>query len=257
MSVTPDTGATPVTLNKPELPPQFRVSARRQKRLPNWGLKAVMAITGVIGALFLAMHLFGNLKVYTGAEHFNKYAYWLRHVGEPLLPANAVVWVLRVVLAGCIVLHIVSAAILWVRGRKARGKFSAKRRGGLRSFEATLMPLTGICIALFVVFHIADLTLGVQPLASETFQEPTDTAAFAYQNLIASFSRPWSAAIYIVMMVLLSIHVSHGLYTVVSDLGALGKRLRAVLITIGGATAVFILLGNASIPIAVLIGVLS
>jgi succinate dehydrogenase / fumarate reductase cytochrome b subunit len=241
----------------PELPPAFQISARKPKKLPNWGLKVVMAFTGSGGALFLAVHLFGNLKVYTGAEHFNEYAYWLRHVGEPLLPTNGLVWILRVALAGCIVAHVVAATILWVRGRRARGRFTAKRNNGFRSISATLMPLTGMFILAFVVFHIADLTLGIKPLAPETFQEHTDTAAFAYQNLIASFSRPWSAAIYIGMMVLLAIHVSHGLYTVVSDFGAIGKRLRAILITIGGLIAVFILLGNASIPLAVLLGVLS
>lgn len=257
MSAPPDAAPTRAARVKPEPPPAFQVSGRHAKRLPNWGLKLTMALTGTIGALFLAIHLFGNLKVYSGAEKFNAYAYWLRHVGEPLLPANSVVWVLRIVLALCIVAHVSGATILWLRARKARGRFAAKRSHRVRSWSATLMPLTGVFILAFVLFHLADLTLGIKPLAPETFQEHTATAAFAYQNLIASFSRPAAAISYVGAMVLIAIHVSHGLYTVVSDLGAVGKRLRAVLIAIAGLTAVFILLGNASIPVAVLLGVLS
>jgi succinate dehydrogenase / fumarate reductase cytochrome b subunit len=119
-----------------------------------------------------------------------------------------------------------------------------------------MMPITGCALVLFIIFHIMDLTLGTRGVASPEFQDHTEGAMFAYQNLVADFSRIWAAAIYVIMMVLLSIHLTHGLFTVVSDLGATGKRLRAILITIGGLIALAILLGNASIPIAVQLGVL-
>jgi succinate dehydrogenase / fumarate reductase cytochrome b subunit len=240
----------------PELPPAFQVSKREQKTLPNWALKVAMAITGTFGALFLVLHLVGNLKVYTGAEHFNDYALWLRHVGEPLIPANGVIWILRCALALCLLVHVTCGVLIWTRGRAARGKFPAKRNNGFRSVGATLMPFTGCALLVFIVFHILDLTLGTQPIATADFQDHTETAAFAYQNLVADFSRPWAAAIYLVMMALLSVHLAHGLFTVVSDLGAVGKRLRAILIAIGGLLALAILLGNASIPLAVQLGVL-
>jgi succinate dehydrogenase / fumarate reductase cytochrome b subunit len=251
-----DAGTTTPQVVVPELPPAFQVSKRESKSLPNWALKVAMAITGTFGALFLALHLVGNLKVYTGAEHFNDYALWLRHMGEPLIPANGVIWILRIGLVVCLLVHVTCAALIWTRGRAARGKFPAKRNNGFRSLGATMMPFTGCALLAFIIFHIMDLTLGTQPIATSGFQEQTETAAFAYQNLVAGFTRPWAAAIYVTMMGLLSIHLAHGLFTVVSDLGAVGKRLRAIFIAIGGFIALAILLGNASIPLAVQLGVL-
>jgi succinate dehydrogenase / fumarate reductase cytochrome b subunit len=237
-----------------ELPPAMPVSALKQKSLPNWALKTAMAVTGTFGALFLGLHLFGNLKVYTGAEHFNTYAYSLRHFGEPYLPAESFIWVLRLALVACLAVHVCAAAILWSRSRQARGKFAAKRNAGVRSWGATLMPVTGVLIACFVVFHLLDLTLGVKPVAAGDFQHPDGDKYFAYQNLVASFQRPAAALIYIAMMLLIAIHVWHGISTVVTDLGTVGKRLRAVFAVVGGAFAVIILLGNASIPVSVLAG---
>ena len=164
---------------------------------------------------------------------------------------------MRVVLITCLVCHIAAGFTLWTRGRKARGPIRAKRHGGYRSFSAWLMPITGVLILTFLGFHLMDLTLGAQPVATEAFQANTSEQAFAYQNLIASFQRPWSAAIYIGMMVFIAIHLSHGVVTVASDLGAMGQRLRALFVVLAGLVAVAILLGNASIPIAVQLGVLS
>ena len=41
-------------------------------------LKVLMAITGLIMVGFLLMHMYGNLKVFLGADAFNHYAHWLK-----------------------------------------------------------------------------------------------------------------------------------------------------------------------------------
>ena len=61
---------------------------RRRRRTPVWAsqrvLKATMAITGTIMALFVVVHMVGNLKVLAGPQAFNGYAAWLRQVAYPL-----------------------------------------------------------------------------------------------------------------------------------------------------------------------------
>lgn len=240
----------------PELPPAQAISKPAKQALPNWALKITMAITGTIWATYLVIHLFGNLKIYTGAEHFNQYAAWLRHVFEPFFPYQGVLWILRVVLITALISHVVSAVILWTRGRRARGPFKAKRTSA-RSFSASMMPITGVLILAFVTFHVLDLTIGWQPLAPEGYLEHTTTTSSAYQNLVASFSRPWSALVYIGMMVLLAMHIAHGALTAAFDMGAMGRRVRAVITAVGALIAAAVLLGNASIPISVLAGWLS
>ena len=103
------------------------VPAGTRRRGPsNFVLKHVMAVTGVLFVAFVAVHLFGNLKVYAGADAFNHYATWLREVGYPLLPKQSVLWALRITLASSLLLHVSAAVTLWLRGQRGRG---AHRRG--------------------------------------------------------------------------------------------------------------------------------
>lgn len=117
------------------------------------------------------------------------------------------------------------------------------------------MLLGGVAILAFILFHISDLTLG-GPGAAETFRHP-DVQVHAYENLVASFSRPWAAACYAIAMVVIAIHVEHGWRTLLQDLGATGQRFRRAWVLVGGAVALAILVGNASIPLLVLTGVIA
>ncbi|VEI13811.1 succinate dehydrogenase cytochrome b subunit [Trueperella bialowiezensis] len=228
------------------------------KAPPSWALKVTMAITGSIWGIFVLIHLYGNLKVYQGAEKFDGYAFWLRHAFEPFFPEAGVLWIMRIVLVIALVLHVGAATILYFRGRRFRGPHRAKKyRNGLQAVSARLMPLTGVLILAFIIIHILDLTVGVQPIATDQFQGPTATESTAYSNLVASFSRPLVAAFYSLMMVFLAIHLAHGAKNIAVDLGAMGKRLRAGFVIVGAVAAIAILIGNASIPIAVQMGWIS
>lgn len=237
-------------------PPKPARQPKRRRLLPSWALKSAMAISGVIWAAFVAIHLFGNLKVFQGADAFNHYALWLREAFYPLLPKESVLWALRVVLALSLVVHVASAGIIWARARKARGPHRAKIRGA-QAWGAWLMPITGITILAFIVVHILDLTLGTPPTASASFAHPDGGVIHAYENLVASFQRPAMAWFYAAVMVLLAVHIAKGFVTMASDLGVMGRRLRATLVVVGGLLAVAILLGNAAIPLLVQAGVIS
>ena len=99
---------------------------RRRRRTPVWAsqrvLKATMAITGTVMALFVVVHMVGNLKVLAGPEAFNGYAAWLRQVAYPLLPHEGLLWAMRLALGvgGALMLslsYILSfSASLWAFG---------------------------------------------------------------------------------------------------------------------------------------------
>ena len=226
----------------------------------SWVLKVLMAVTGAIWAAFVLIHLYGNLKVFLGPDSFNGYAHWLKNAFYPLFPKEGVLWMLRIVLIIALAIHVYAATTLYLRGRKARGRFRAKakaRRTGFQSFSAGLMPVTGVLILAFIILHVLDLTVGAQPVAPEGFAMHTAGESFAYSNLVASFSRLPVAIGYVVMMVLIAIHIAHGTTTLAQDLGAMGKRLRKTMAVIGGLAAAAIVLGNAAIPIAVQVGWIS
>ena len=118
------------------------------------------------------------------------------------------------------------------------------------------MPVTGVVLLLFIVFHLLDLTTGTRPVASQQYR-PMSTTSFAYDNLVHSFDRPWVSAFYIFAMLLLGLHLSHGLWLAVNDLGATGRRVRQVAVALAGVVAIVVMVGNISLPIAVLTGVVA
>lgn len=220
--------------------------------IPTWAAKTVMAVTGLVFTAFVVVHMIGNLKVFTGAAHFDEYAAWLRTLLGPLVPAQGILWALRVVLALCLVAHLWCAILLVRRSRVAAGPHRRHPRPSLASFGARSMLLTGVVVLLFVVFHILDMTTGTTPVAPGSF-----VAGSPYANLVASFSRPWVAAFYGITMLLLAVHVAHGVRTSAGDLGVTGIRSRAGFAVVGGILAVAVLIGNAAIPVAVQAGWLS
>ncbi|HVJ91315.1 MAG TPA: succinate dehydrogenase cytochrome b subunit [Labilithrix sp.] len=217
--------------------------------ISSFWVKVVMSVTGLIFAVFVLVHMIGNLKVFAGPNHFDAYARWLRVILEPLFPHEGVLWLVRVVLIVSLVLHVAGALVLGVRARRARGHFP-RRSLPLRSFAARTMLATGVGLLGFVVFHVFDLTFGIQPVAPVPFE-----AGSPYANLVASFKRPAVASFYMLAMLFLALHLAHGLWTAVHDLGVTGPRLRRFALGTSGVLAIAITLGNIGIPLAVLLGI--
>ncbi|MDO4909538.1 MAG: succinate dehydrogenase cytochrome b subunit [Corynebacterium sp.] len=227
---------------------------RNKPKYPTWAIKLTMAVTGIIFAGFVLVHMIGNLKVFLpshdGVHHIDEYGEWLREVGQPLVPYGTVLWIFRIVLLVCLVLHIYGAVAIVGRAHQSRGKYRRSNLiGGLSSFTTRTMIVTGIVLLLFIIFHILDLTLGVAPAASTAFEH-----GHIYANLMASFSRWPVAIIYIIAMVVLFLHLTHGLWVAVSDLGITGHRTRAILLVVAYLVPAAILIGNISIPIAIACG---
>ena len=227
-------------------------------RLSNGRLRVIMAASGIVFIGYVAVHMIGNLKVYLGADSMNHYAAFLRDLLVPLLPHEWVLWAFRAILLVCLVGHIVAAWMLTARARAAGASRTSRghRVVWWRSFTSRTMPISGIVLLAFIVFHILDLTLGTTGAAG--FRDPVTvngtTRYFAYENLVASFQRPAVAWFYIVAMLFLGAHLLHGAWAVVNDLGVTSSRARRVAWTTGTALAAVVMVGNISIPVAVMIG---
>lgn len=232
---------------------------RRHHRFSFTVLKTTMAVTGTVMALFVAVHLLGNLKAFAGPQAYNSYAAWLREALHPLLPREGLLWAMRLVLGTCLLLHVLAGLELWRRGRDARGPH---RRQGMRrhSLAASSMLVTGALTGLFVLVHLLDLTIGAL-VASPGYVPPAHSGGTvqvsAYQNLVASLSRPGMALFYTAVMLALGTHLAQGLWNVVTDLGGTGLRLRTVFLVLAHAAATLVVLVNGALPLLVLTGVVS
>ncbi|MFB6872930.1 succinate dehydrogenase [Streptomyces sp. NPDC056323] len=213
------------------------------------GKKTVMAVSGLIMLLYLVVHMIGNLKIFFGSGEFNHYAHWLRTMGEPFLHYEWALWIVRVVLVAAVVLHAVSAYQLSRRDIRARPAKYVHRKPRA-SYATRTMRWGGIILALFIVWHILDLTTGT--VHSGGFQ-----SGHPYQNVIDTFSTWYGNTIYIVAMLALGLHVQHGFWSAAQTLGAGNATRDRVLKTIANALAAVLTLGFISVPVAVMTGVVS
>ncbi|MEV0844407.1 succinate dehydrogenase [Streptomyces sp. NPDC049954] len=210
------------------------------------GKKTVMAVSGLIMLLYLVVHMFGNLKIFFGPGTFDDYAHWLRTIGEPFMHYEWTLWVIRVVLVVAVVAHAVSAYQLSRRDQKARPtKYVHKR--GRASYATHTMRYGGIVLALFIVWHILDLTTGT--VHSGGFQQ-----GHPYANVVDTFSTWYGDVIYIVAMLALGLHVQHGFWSAAQTLGAGSRRRDLTLKTVANVLAVVITLGFIAVPVGVMTG---
>lgn len=231
---------------------------RERPSYPTWAVKLTMAITGLIFSLFVLGHMVGNLKIFMplhadGSAPIDDYGEFLRTLGEPLFPREGFLWILRIVLLACLVLHIWGAFALKKRSALSRGKFKRTNlMGGWQSTTTRWMLVTGVILLLFLIFHLLDLTVG-EVVAADEFVHGN-----IRDNLIATFApERWYVTLFYVLanLALLS-HLTHGVYLAVSDLGWLGERGHGLMIVLGYVLPFIVVLGNVIMPLAIMFGLL-
>jgi succinate dehydrogenase / fumarate reductase cytochrome b subunit len=204
------------------------------------GKKAVMAITGVILFGFLIAHMAGNLQFFAGPEKLNGYAESLRELG-PLL------WLLRIGLLVAVVLHITASIQLVRLQREARPVSYTRRSNAGSTYASRTMYWSGPIVLAFLVYHLMHLTFGIGGLPFEELRP--------YENTIAGFSNPFVTIAYVIAMVLLGMHLYHGLWSLFQSLGFSHPRYTPRLKLLAKAFTILLVLGFISVPLAILAGV--
>lgn len=235
--------------------PMVTVQARGVRgargRTTSLQLKIVMAVSGAVLVLFLVGHMLGNLKIFLGRPALDTYAAWLRELGEPALPYETLLWIIRVVMVVAVVAHIVSAAILARRAARARPIRYAARPKTAGSYATRTMRWGGVIIALFVVWHILDLTTGTL--------NPHGVSGAVYDNVVADFapSRWYITLFYVVAMIALGFHLRHGLWSGLQTLGRSSGPSQHRLKTLSTIVAVVLTVGFVVVPLSVTLGLVT
>jgi succinate dehydrogenase / fumarate reductase cytochrome b subunit len=207
------------------------------------GKKYAMALSGIVLMGYVLLHMLGNLKFYLGVESLGTYSEWLREIGEPALPRATMLWAARILLLVAVAVHIHAAWSLTRINRRARpDAYRSKRDYVAADFASRTMRWTGVIVALFVVFHLLDLTWGTV--------NPGFVAGAPYANMVASFQRWPIALVYIVANLALGVHLHHGAWSLFQSMGwrLPWRRQFAV------AFAAIVVVGNLTFPIAVVTG---
>ena len=208
-----------------------------------------LSALGLLG--FLVGHLAGNLLIFKGPEAINAYAAQLHDLG-------ALLWVPRLGLLALVGVHIVATMQLAVRNRAARPD-EYRAEATLRATRSSrMMVMSGVTIFVFIVYHLLHFTVG----NLHGFHDPegpyqlADGRLDVYKMMVTAFGVWFNSGFYLLALGLLGSHLSHGVSSLFQTLGLTTPRNRPLFTAAGWIFAVVICGGFASIPVAVLTGIL-
>ena len=210
------------------------------------GKKYVMAITGLLLFLFVVAHMAGNLQVYLGREQMNAYA-------ELLQSKQGLLWTARAGLFVIAVLHVISALQLAAENRAARPESYAEGKP-IATLASRTILVSGLIVFAFIIYHLLHFTLGV---TNPDFVDLHDAAGRhdVYAMVVEAFRNPYVSVFYVISMGLLCLHLSHGVSSLFQSLGIRRKTTVASFNRFAQVSAILIFIGNCSIPLSILAGV--
>lgn len=228
------------------------MSTQVREKQPLWrhifssqvGRKLLTGITGLGLTLFVLVHMAGNLSYFAGNEAYNAYAHKLLSLG-PIL------YIAELGLLAFLVFHIVMGVSIYM-GKRAARKQSYKRYktvGGAsrQSLSSRSMIITGVILGVFTVLHLISFKFGTYYEAVETIDgEPVRDLA---RLLNEKFQSPVYAFGYSGIMLLLGLHLRHGVWSAFQSLGATNPRLTPLIYLVGALLGALIAIGFFILPL--------
>ncbi|MBI4353463.1 MAG: succinate dehydrogenase cytochrome b subunit [Candidatus Omnitrophica bacterium] len=212
------------------------------------GRKAVVGVTGFILFGFVVVHTLGNLQIFLGRDPLNAYAYKLQSLPWLLWPA-------RVFLLAVLLVHLWISLWLAVENRRARPTPYVFKDTVQATLASRTMVMTGLIILLFIVYHLLHFTFGA---TNPEFFHLTDAKGRhdVYAMVVLSYRNYWISGTYLLAMFFLCLHLSHGVSSIPQSLGWNDERWDPLFKWAGRAAALVIFMGNSSMPLAAVVGIL-
>ncbi|MBN2528574.1 MAG: succinate dehydrogenase cytochrome b subunit [Deltaproteobacteria bacterium] len=214
------------------------------------GKKVVMAASGFIIFGFVVVHIMGNLQLFLGAKVLNDYAAFLQGLGP-------VKWAARLALLLSVLVHLASAFLVTLQSWQARPQKYAVQKYQATSYAARTMWLGGPIIGLFVIYHLLHFTTGHLHPVQGGFIPDADGGMNVYNNVVLGFQDPLASGIYIFTMLLIGLHLYHGLWSMMQSVGLNHPRYNHLRKGFAVLFALFVAGAGISLPIAVLSGLVT
>lgn len=183
------------------------------------GKKYLMGLAGLIWAGFVFTHMAANLLIFFSPEAYNLYSH--------ALTSSNLIFVAEAVLVLALILHVYLAVSLTLQNRSAKGsRYAVKAKGEKRArFASTTMGIQGSVILAFVILHLATFKYG-------TYYETTVNGVVMrdlFRLVIEVFQSPGYVVWYLVALILLGFHLSHGVGSVFQSFGWMNGRYQPLL----------------------------
>jgi succinate dehydrogenase / fumarate reductase cytochrome b subunit len=208
------------------------------------GRKLIMALTGLFLILFLTGHVSGNLLLFKGdgGQAFNMYA--------KFMTTNPAVKLLSYLTYISVIGHIVYSILLSQHNKSARPVSYSTSKGSTNSaWSSRNMGVLGTIILIFLVVHLqgfwAQMHWGEVPTITYEGE--------VYKNLFLivseAFKQEWLVALYVLSMIFLGFHLSHGFASAFQTFGINHKKYSPAIKAIGTAYAILVPALFASMPV--------
>ena len=175
-----------------------------------------MSVTGVALILFLTFHMSMNVAALFSGEAYNLIC--------EFLGANWYALVATLGLAALAVIHIVYAFLLTMQNRRARGteRYAITTRPCKVEWASQNMLVLGLIIILGLLLHLFNFWYNMMFAELTGIAVPHDPAdGFAY--IKDTFACPVYVVLYVIWLVAIGFHLSHGFWSAMHTLGWSGK----------------------------------
>lgn len=208
------------------------------------GRKALVALTGIGLMGFLLGHLSGNLLILKGdgGVAFDAYAHFMK--------TTPIIWVAEVIIFALILGHVVLTLATHRKNVAARGNVGYRKTAqNQTSFFSKYMIHTGIIFLVFLVLHLWSFFI-THKVAEWLTGAPWGHPESLYQAAKLKFSNPLFSGFYVLAMVALAFHLTHGFWSAFQTLGlAVNKRIEARLRSAALVFSVLVSVGFATVPL--------
>tara|TARA_S200000501_G_scaffold202886_1_gene190866 strand:- start:10219 stop:10878 length:660 start_codon:yes stop_codon:yes gene_type:complete len=188
------------------------------------GKKLVVATTGILFSLFLAVHFVNNLIVFAGRDVFNKLVTTLEAV-RPLII------MIEIVLGIIVILHVYNSIQLNIKNRKK--SFEVKNQSRKTSFFSNYMVVSGSIIFIFMSIHLSTFWFNFRDNHEHNYYYLVTSSAIGFGNIFITI-------LYLVSMILLGAHLKHGYQSALQTFGIRNTRIGNILFSISAIFWLFI-----------------
>lgn len=214
------------------------------------GKKVLIAVTGLLLAVYLVLHLLGNLLVYFGPATFNSYGHFL--VANPLIVP------VEIGLLAIFLIHVAEAIANWWANRKARPipYYQSSRRlfgygwagkPSRKSVASSTMIFSGLITFVFVVIHLIQFKFGPEYMTAASAGSPA--IRDLYRLEIQNFSNAFIVGFYVFCLIVIGFHLWHGISSALNSLGADNPRYTPTMLRVTRVVAVVLAGGFLTIPL--------
>ncbi len=194
------------------------------------GKKYLMALTGLVLCVFVLGHMIGNLLIFLGPRAYNFYGH--------LITSGYFIYFVELVLAVVFLIHVIIGILLTIQNWKAKPVNTAllPNEDKKATLASQTMIIHGGFLLLFVFNHVLTLKFG-------TYYEVVYDGVVMrdlYRLMLDVFSQPTYLIWYVICMIALYFHLSHGFSSAFQSLGIYSKKLRAIVVPLGVIYAVLV-----------------